>query len=92
MSPNIRRDTSFLEGDDNTIHAEAIRSALNDVASSSSSSNNNLQRASWTSSEDEADYMDQDNQGFIIYLFINLLLIPFKGKDVNALAILVNRF
>ncbi|CAH1445576.1 unnamed protein product [Lactuca virosa] len=62
LSPNIRRDTSFLEGDDNTIHAEAIQSALNDVASSSSSSNNNLQRASWTSSEDEADYMDQDNQ------------------------------
>ncbi|GJT66345.1 phosphatase inhibitor 2-like protein [Tanacetum coccineum] len=46
---------------DNMVHAEAIRSALNDVATSSSS--NNLRRSGWTSSEDEGDYMDQDDEG-----------------------------
>ncbi|KAJ9545674.1 hypothetical protein OSB04_025381 [Centaurea solstitialis] len=49
-------------GGDSTAHAEAIRSALNDVASSSSSSSNNLRRSGWTSSEDEADYMDHDDE------------------------------
>ncbi|KAI3757614.1 hypothetical protein L6452_05156 [Arctium lappa] len=49
-------------GGDSSVHAEAIRSALNDVASSSSSSSNNLRRSGWTSSEDEADYMDHDDE------------------------------
>ncbi|KAA8533747.1 hypothetical protein F0562_031264 [Nyssa sinensis] len=48
---------SFGEGSGNAVEAEAIRSALNDVAASS---RNKSQRSGWTSSEDEADVADDD--------------------------------
>nr|KAJ0185085.1 hypothetical protein LSAT_V11C900482350 [Lactuca sativa] len=61
LSP-IGGSDSFLEGDDNSnirLNADAIRSTLNEMASSSSNSNSH---SGWTSSddEDEADVMDHD--------------------------------
>lgn len=52
---------SFEDSTVDAVHAEAIRSALNDVASSSGKSP--LMSGGWTSSDDEADPMDQDDEG-----------------------------
>ncbi|KAL2556050.1 phosphoprotein phosphatase inhibitor [Forsythia ovata] len=53
------RRGSFEDGHGDALDAEAIYSALNDVASSS---NNSSGPSGWTSSEDEVDTMDQDDE------------------------------
>ncbi|XP_021826985.1 protein phosphatase inhibitor 2 isoform X1 [Prunus avium] len=57
LSP-IRGSFNDCVGD--AVHAEAIRTALTDVASSSRK--NTPRSTGWTSSEDEADAMEQDDE------------------------------
>lgn len=53
---------SFNDCIDDAVDAEAIRTALSDVASSSRK--NPQGSGGWTSSDDEADAMEQDDEGF----------------------------
>jgi len=61
------------------MHAEAIWTALNDVAAlndASSSRRGSGQSGGWTSSEDEFEEMDQDDDGIVLFFDFHSLFYP----------------
>lgn len=69
IGPTSPVSVSFEDGIDDAMHAEAIRNALNDVVPSSK---NTSRGTGWTSSEDEADAMDEDGEGLVQFLFCSI--------------------
>lgn len=64
LSPVRGSFDACIDDQNHTMHAEAIWSALNDVASSSRRGTG--QSGGWTSSEDEPEAMEQDDDGIVL--------------------------
>ena len=70
LSPIRGSFDACIDDENQVMQAEAIWTALNDVASSSRKGTG--RSTGWTSSEDEADAMEQDDEGFIYFCLILL--------------------
>lgn len=89
LSP-VRGGPQDVVGD--AMHAEAIRSALSDVASSSRKLDG--RSGGWVSSEDEADAMEPDDEGFLVHsvtIFFNKYL-NLAGSHSTQWAFLCDHF
>ncbi|GAB2294045.1 hypothetical protein Dimus_028261 [Dionaea muscipula] len=75
---------SFNEPDGDAAHAEAIRSALSEVASSSR--RRTVRSTGWTSSEDEGDAMEQDDEGTLSFLLCSIVSAFYGAASFKHLS------
>lgn len=83
---------SFDDHIGDAVDADAIRTALSDVASSSNE--NNRRSSSWISSEDETDAVENDDEGFPLsicfFSLINSIFSDFYALQLLGISYIYN--